>query len=192
MSNEPKRISVSDWKKVEIENIKFILTEAQAYFRFLSEAKIRITTRAFSIITILIPLSCLLIAFIIKSIDNEQFTNKQFVFLGTIILINLLYILYGLGKIIMPKKSMPFGREPFKLFQEERLLGLNYDKELSMKALILNEIEDTQNKIEYNKENNQALQFQLNRSMKLIGYLFIGSTIAIIGFIAHKLILIYW
>jgi len=182
MSNEPKIINVSDWKSIEIENIKFILTEGQSYFKFLSDAKIRITSKAFSIITILIPICSILTAYISKSISNEQFTNKGLVCFVIAILIMLLYILFRLGKIIKPKNSMPFGREPFELFKDERMLGINWDKDLSIKALVIAEIENTQAKIEYNRENNKHIQEELDKSMMLIGYLFVAATVAIIAY----------
>ena len=179
------QIPVSDWEEVKIENAKFVLTEAQTYAKDLSEASGHITARAFSILTIFIPITSALIAFVVgESMKGNP--NYFITFYIIVIVTSLIVIMFFLGKLVLPRLFMPLGRQPAAICSDE-MLGVKLTKELSIIAIVLNEIEDCQQKIEYNEcQNNQRIKM-LERIMKAGGVLF---AIAIITIAVYLLTLV--
>lgn len=177
MTTEKYKIPVSDWKKVGIDNAKFILTEAQTYAKYVSEESGHITARAFSILTVLIPITSALIAFVV---GQTMKGNPNYFITCYIIAIvtGFIVIMFFLGKLVMPRLSMPLGRIPSNICTDE-MLGINHTKELSMIVIVLNEIEDCQQKIEYNEDQNNLRTKKLHMCMKAIGILFAIAIIAI-------------
>lgn len=177
MEKKGFEIPVSDWSLVKIENAKFILNEAQNYVKYLSEVSQRITARAFSALTILVPITSALMAFVIREILEHEKINYV-VYYSLVIVITLIYVMYLLGKIVMPRMYMPVGRSPKELC-DDNMLGVKDESELSFVALVLNEIEACQVKIDYNEEQNMERKGLLDKSLKIIALIFITSTIII-------------
>lgn len=175
MKTEKFEIKVDDWKLVGIENAKFVLNEAQAYVTYLSDVSSRITARAFSIIVLFFPIIGLFIAFIVKQSMNMPNSNQFLTFYTIAITIALIVIMYGLGKIVRPRLFKPIGRAPKEICNNE-LLGVTLEKELSMIAIVFNEIENCQDKIDYNEQQNEERTKNLDFYLKSIGFLFALST----------------
>ncbi|HLP20464.1 MAG TPA: hypothetical protein VK174_09190 [Chitinophagales bacterium] len=178
MESQNFKIPVSDWTEVGIENAKFVLSEAQSYLRYLSDVSGRITARAFSILTVLATITSALIAFVVKQALDSPSTSNFITYYTVAIVIALIMIMFALGKVVMPRLYMPVGRSPVELCNDE-MLGVTLEKNLSLVALIMNEIENNQNKIAFNERQNAERQTLLNYCLKVVGVLFALSTVTI-------------
>jgi hypothetical protein len=67
MTTRPKfKIEVANWQSIKIENARHILLEAKDYLRYLPEAADKVTARAFTILTTLLPITSALLIFIVN------------------------------------------------------------------------------------------------------------------------------
>jgi hypothetical protein len=178
MESQNFKIPVSDWTEVGIDNAKFVLAEAQSYVKYLSDVSGRITARAFSILTVLATITSALIAFVVKQAIDSPTTNTFITYYTVAIVIVLIAIMFALGKVVMPRLFMPVGRSPIEISNDE-LLGVTMEKKLSFVALVMNEIENSQNKIDFNERQNAERQTLLNYCIKAVGVLFALSTVTI-------------
>lgn len=164
MIEKPYYVPVSDYRKAGIENCKFIYQNAFEYVKDTTERSNRITVRAFSIITILIPITSAIIAFLYNQVQTGSI-NKPILFsLTVIVVLCLLVIMLMLGSVIFPRLFMPVGREP-KLVADDEMLGVSLEKEYALIALYINEIENCQAKIEYNLLQNLNRTRLLKKAM---------------------------
>ncbi len=72
MSGKKLFDDIEDWTKIGLENSKFILEEARTYVSYLAEVGDKITSKAFTILTFVIPIESALMAFIV----NEKINKK--------------------------------------------------------------------------------------------------------------------
>lgn len=181
METKSFEMPVSDWTKVKIDNALFILNEAKDYLKNLSDISVRITARAFSILTVLIPITSALIAYLVgqstKGISNIHFI----IYYVSFIIIVLIVIMFFLGILINPRGYMPLGRRPVDLCSDE-MLGVNLTAQLSIIALVLSEIETCQAKIDFNERQNIERTNLLKRCIKSVAILFALSSAALLTY----------
>ena len=185
MTTDKFQIPVSDWTLVGIDNAKFVLLEAQTYAQYLSDVSSRITARAFSILTVLVPITSALIAYVVGQTmkDNPNYFITYYIVL---IVIGLIATMFFLGKTIMPRLFMPLGRKPIEICNDE-MLGVTLSKKLSLISIVLNEIENCQQKIDFNELQNTSRNKMLNSCMKAIGILFAIAIIVIATYLSTAL-----
>lgn len=179
MKTENFKIPVTDWTNVKIENAKFVLAEAKDNLKYLDDQSSRISNRAFSILTVLVPITGALIAFVVGQIMKEAIQSAFIIWYVISIIVCLIAIMFLLGRLVMPRKFMSLGRPPKDICNDD-MLGLSLSKELSMVAIVMNEIENCQQKIEYNEIQNDKRTKLLSRSMKSLILVF---TLAIVTLI---------
>ena len=182
MSYQKFKIEVSDWTKINIDNAKFILDEAKAYVKYVSDVSDKITNRAFSILAILIPVTAALMVFVVNEKVKPVFSDKVIMNLLLLVIVGLIAIMFGLSKIVFPRMFMPLGREPKQICTPE-FLSVNLDVKLAQLSIVLKEIENCQTKVDYNEGQNGRRTKQLEYAMLSIGFLFVIATSIIIGYL---------
>ena len=182
MSDQKFKIEVSDWTKISIDNAKFILEEAKSYVKYLSDASDKITNRAFAILAILIPITSAMLVFVVNEKVKPILSDNVIPYLLLSVIIGLIAIMFCLSKIVFPRMFMPLGREPKQIATDE-FLAVNFDVELAKHSIVLNEIENCQSKVDYNKTQNSQRMKQLEYAMLSLGILFVLATSIIIGYL---------
>ncbi len=182
MSPQKFKIEVSDWTKINVDNAKFILEEAKTYVKYLSDTSDKITNRAFAILAILIPLTSALIVFSVNERFKPVIGEKVIFYLMFFVIIGLIAVMFGLSTIVFPRMFMPLGREPKQICTAE-FLSVNFDIDLAKLSMILNEIENCQSKVDYNKSQNSRRTKQLKIAMLSLGLIFVIATSIIICYL---------
>jgi hypothetical protein len=182
MTPQKFKIEVSDWTKINIESAKFILEEAKTYVKYLSDTSDKITNRAFAILAILIPITSALIVFSVNERFKPLIGDKVISYLMLFVIIGLIATMFGLSSIIFPRMFMPLGREPKQICTPE-FLSVNFDIELAKLSMVLNEIENCQAKVDYNKSQNSNRTKQLKHAMLSLGLIFVIATSTLIGYL---------
>ena len=186
MATENFKIPVTNWTQVKIDNAKFILAEAKENLKFLDDQSSRISNRAFSILTILGPISGALIAFVVGQMMKEPLQTTFFTWYAITIIFCLIAIMLILGRLVMPRKFMSLGRPPKDICNDD-MLGISLDKELSLIAIVMNEIENCQQKIEYNEIQNDERTILLRQSMKSLVLIFMLAIATLIFYFVFTL-----
>lgn len=156
-----------DWKKVDKESVEFMLRQAHEYERCLSERSDKITSRAFSIVSILATVATALIAVFAKVVVNNEIDFLTLYLLTVIVVVLTLIFLFG--TLVFPRGFMMLGRNPKKMFKPE-LLGVGKQKKHSYIALLLAELEVAQQKIDFNSDQNRLRTKRLKHLMLITGY----------------------
>ncbi len=166
--NNQWRIEIEDWRSISVSAAKTIFEEAKEHFDFTHEIAEKITSRAFSLLILLVPIFSLYIGLFIR-IDKATTPEAiLYVLVALVFVVCLMMLLY----IIFPHLYMFPGREPKELFE-----GNFFDLELEDQelAIVLNEIEACQFKIDVNsKSNSRRLQL-----LKWVIYVLVAALIAI-------------
>ena len=179
-----RKLEVSEWEKIDLENAKFILNQGTEYVKYLNEINEKTTGRVFTLLSILLPIESALIVFLIN--EKLKDTIDDYVVAGLILfeIFAIILVMFVLGSIALPRLYKPVGREPYEIWQNELLLGIDYDKALAQLSIVLNEIENCQSKIQYNQQKNNLRIQKLKISMLAIG---ISLMIAVITLSLHFL-----
>ena len=148
------KIQVNDWEKINKESAMFIINEADKFLKYTIEVSDKITTRAFSFLLITLTILIGIIGFTFQSYKECSALSPNlicnFLFAIMLIIVSVFLIL-----IVSPRFFMMTGRSPKEIAINEFLCNDSLTPELSYLALILNEIENYQAKIEYNIDQNQ-------------------------------------
>lgn len=171
-------LPTTNWENIPLENALFILNEGKDIINGLAERSNRITERAFSIINLLIPIILALIGISFNASIKSSLPGV--IFLGLITAIcSLILVVVKLGNIITPRLYHMSGREP-KEISTNKLLGLSENPQNSYLALILIEIEHTQEKIEYNKNVNVSRSKTLKECIRIVAATLSAATILLL------------
>jgi len=170
------KIEIENWDKLGIENVNFVLKLSQVKEDYLLNVSDKITARAFSMVKILLPTVIILISLLIAEINKGVFDLELIIFLVVNILTGM-YLTYHFYKLTFPRVYYGQGREPNEIFENEKLIIKGND---SMLALTLCEIENSQNKVNKNKEQNIDRSNKLKRLMLLVFLLALISTVIFI------------
>lgn len=179
METKTFTIAVSDWHKVSTNCAQLIFSEAKSYLEYLNMVCDKITARAFSIFTLLMPITSALIVFLVNQIMRSA-GKFQFLTLFTVAIISaLIVIMFQLGILIRGRGFMSLGHAPKDLCTD-KFLGVTMQEDDSLKALLLGAIESYQKKISFNETQNSARIQSLNFCIKEIGLLLVSSALAAI------------
>ncbi len=144
---------IEDWSLINIDNARFILKEASVRVNYLLEIGSKISDRVFTILSLLFPIEAALVAFVVIEKMKGQLSDRIITNLLFFVLVSLVIVMIFLGKIVLPRLSIPAGREPKEICLQKELLIDDESKTANL-AIILNEIENCQNKIDfYNSQN---------------------------------------
>lgn len=172
---EKFKIVSPDWTKIDVANAKFILQEAKDYLKCQEDNSQRITNRAFTILSILIPILTALLVFIVQQKIHPSFNFGFVVFLCCSV-IALMMVMFLLAKIVFPGYFFTVGRPPRDLCIPE-FLGFGIETELAHLALILNEIEANQYKIDCNGAQIIQRTNRLKFAMIVLGLIVIDTLV---------------
>lgn len=174
-----RRLEVSDWQKIDLENAKFILNQGTEYVKYLSEVNEKTTTRVFTLLSILLPIESALIAFLISATLKDSIDDYVLSDLILFEIFAIIVVMFVLGSIALPRLYKPVGREPYEIWQNEQLLGIDYDKAKAQLSIILNELDNCQSKIQYNQQKNHGRIQKLKICMLAIGVLLMVAVITL-------------
>ena len=166
-------IDITEWKTVNIESAKYILHESNTYLKYQVDSTDKITNRAFSILTLLIPITSVIVAFFINEKYKPVYCDRSLNILLLIVLVALISIMFFLGKLVFPRLFMPLGREPRVIAIQDFLINAD-----SYLALVLAEIETAQERMDYNEIEIAARVKTLKNSMISLWAIFIFAVLA--------------
>ena len=157
------------WKSISISSAKFILDEGKDYLDYTVKESERLTNRAFSLI--------ILLNTVLVTIVGYSFTiSASIVTLTPIIIMNISFsviiviLIILLATVILPRKIMQRGRPPSELIQEYLLLDPS-DNDENYLMYIINEIQNTDDNINYNLSTNKSRRCRVKVSIFTVLFL---------------------
>ena len=143
---------IQDWTKLTKDTVNFCLSQAELSLKSSIETSDRITTRAFSILTIVIPIVSLSIGYLFKQIIDHT-TDKYILIAAIFGLFSCFLSLLFLIRIIFPRDWMSLGGQPKDIFTSN-MLDNEFSPELKYVAIVMGEIQAVQYKINFNQSSN--------------------------------------
>ena len=144
---KPKK---EDLDKLNRDSLIHILNEAKDFLGYTIEESNKITQRALSFFSIFLSLVSVASGYAFVNIEKKDL--KLYMVFGLVLI--LFGFMFYLFRIIFPREIYTRGREPNKMFIEERLFTPDVSIEHNFTIIIINEISSVQNKIQKNKERN--------------------------------------
>lgn len=145
-------IQVDDYDQLNVEVLSKINAEAEKYFDSLVKDICAIRLKAYTTLSIFIPLESIVLGFLINKIGinltDIQTLDTPLVILVFTLLIILTFCIFTLILIIFPKKMMVPGEQAYAI-DFNQITALK--KAAQLKAYIFNSIENNQNKINFNE-----------------------------------------
>lgn len=143
---------------------KFILEHAEKQLKDSIDTSQIIVSRSTTLLSIISGIQIALISFVLKNVEECNFSSITK--LGIITLIWFLYLSFKLASNLQGKNYHILGKEPKDMmnndFFEEDNHTINNNR---LKSFYLAEIEDYQNKIEYNKNLNILRWYTFNNCL---------------------------
>ncbi|MDG5490587.1 hypothetical protein [Psychroserpens sp. SPM9] len=164
------KIPKTKWKSFPIDSAKFILEEGKDYLDYTLKESDKITNRAYSLI--------ILLSTILAAIVGYTFTKITTDSISSVIVMNLYFsfaisgFILFLATLVFPRSIMQKGRIPSKLAQEKFLTNSKLTSEEIYLSYVIREIENTQDKINYNLNKNRQRRIKLEVSLYFITVLF--------------------
>ena len=167
---KPFKIPKSSWKTISIDSINFVLSEAKDYLDYTIKESDKITSRAYSIVLLLFAILSGTIGYTFNKVSHSDFS--KIILLNFCLSFVMIFLLFHLGRLVFPRKLMVKGRLPRKIALKEFLLTPELSKEENYLSFIIQEVENTQVKIDYNLTCNKKRQQRLKNIMIAIAILF--------------------
>ena len=146
---------IADIRKLTDSSGKYILEQAEKRLRHLLELSERTTNRAIAILSGLIPVNIYLITLIFNNYYSK--TGSLSLPLITLCWISLAVIFVSIilsSYVAFPRDMHQVGSEPKNIFTDELMKSDFYVNELQCLTIIVGEIEDLQNRIDFMQEQN--------------------------------------
>ncbi|MCD8445692.1 hypothetical protein [Tenacibaculum finnmarkense] len=149
------QINVKDWRKIPMQNLQFILSQAESKLIYTINNSDKITQRFYSILILLIGLFTAGIGYFSNLYSKCVIYNFKY-FVNIIFLIILFIEILLFIKHINPRLFNSQGRYPNE-FSNNNFLEPNNEitEEEQYKALIIGEINNLESKLEFNKIQNK-------------------------------------
>lgn len=163
------KLPKKNWKLFPKDSMTFILNESKEYLGYTLNESDKITNRAFSLVLVLTTILISILGFtfsrmISNEIDKTVYLN---IYLSIIITGFIVY----LSTLIFPKQMMQKGRKPNQLAKESLLINEKLTHEEIYLSFIIREVEDIQDKIDFNLAKNEKRRNKLELAMYLIAVL---------------------
>ena len=163
------KIQKKDWKNFPKEALEFILEEGKEYLDYTLKESEKITNRAYSLVLVLTTILISIIGFTFSkmmgnNIDKFVYGNLYLTF------IIMVFVLY-LSSLIFPRSMMQKGRIPKQVVIEDLLASNKLSKDEIYLSYIIREIEDVQDRIDFNLSKNKKRRDKLEIAMYLIAIL---------------------
>lgn len=167
------RIEIENWKSVDIAAANTIFTEANKYLMATHEVAEKITNRAFNIFVILVPVFSLTFGYLFYLKQSNGYVNLIYA-VGLLVVVGCSYFLF---QVIFPFSFHSPGRKPKELFLSQ-FFSLNANEQNL--AIVLNEIETCQLKIEHNENINSKRLRTLRNVLVALGSTALVTVVATI------------
>jgi hypothetical protein len=163
------KIPKTDWKSIPVDSAKFILEEGKNYHEYTLNESEKITNRAYALVLLLSVILSAIVGYTFTKLTGADFTvilsmNLYFSFV-------ISFFIIVLATLIFPRSLMQKGRIPSKLAQESLLLNKKLNKDEIYLAYIIREIENTQDKIDFNLAINKKRRLRLEVILYIISAL---------------------
>jgi hypothetical protein len=160
------------------ETLEFILNEGKDYLDYTLNESDKITNRAFSFILLLFAILSGVVAYTFNKIILVEY--KNIICLNFCLIFTLVILLFHLGCLIFIRPIMAKGRLPKTIALSKYLIIPKVSKEQNYVVFIIQEIENVQQKIDFNLTKNKKRQDKL--SFVLITIAIISVLYLIFGF----------
>jgi hypothetical protein len=141
---------IQDWTKITKDMVNFYLNQAEAELKSTLDLHDKITTRAFALLTILIPITTLTIGYIIRQIAEKN-ADKYLLAVAVVCLYATISCLYLLIRLVFPRQWLSSGRPPKDIFTSQMIdTPHEYTDEQRYVGIVMREIENIQYKITFN------------------------------------------
>lgn len=182
-------LNLEYWNETNPETLKYVLQEAQLNLDHTLAENDKLTARAFTLVSIIIPVLSLAIGYMVKDMANTlEERHALLEFLSLIAMSVLSYVLFLLIKIIVPRNIMYSGREPKELVTVDNLQSNELSHSDLYISMLISEVEWFQARIEHNDYQNELRIEKLNTAINaisitiacLIAAIFLTSLITIL------------
>ncbi|AXG68123.1 hypothetical protein KORDIASMS9_00313 [Kordia sp. SMS9] len=160
------KIPKENWKSISIDSALFILNESKDYIDYTLKESESITSRSYSLVLVLVTLLSAIIGYTYSKVVEGELSNIiyiNFFFIFTIVML----VIY-LSIIIFPKKMIVKGRMPKELALKNVLITPKLTDKQNYLAFIIQEIENSQHKIDFNLRKNALRRSKLKMTMYTI------------------------
>lgn len=147
------------WKSYSVDSINFILSESKDYLDYTIKESDKITNRAYSIVLLLSAILTGLVGYTFSEVLNRNLSKIFFLNFYLSLVITVFLII--LGRIIFPRNIMSKGRIPKDLFKEDFLVNPKLTERENYLSFLIQEIKNTQQKIDFNLNINEKRRNQL-------------------------------
>ncbi|WP_046756195.1 hypothetical protein [Kordia jejudonensis] len=147
-------IPKENWKSISIDSALFILNESKDYIDYTLKESEHITSRSFSLVLILISLLSAIVGYTYGKIVDSELANL--IIVNCVFIITIVFLLIRLFMIVFPKKMIVKGRIPKELAQKHILITPKLTAQENYLMLIIQEIENSQHKINFNLKQNKS------------------------------------
>lgn len=178
---------LKDWKEVDTKSLEFILDQASQYAAHTREVSKRITERAYSLILFIFPLTSVCVLALTLP-DSRAKITIGLVFMSYAIATNLCVCLLFLFQLIFPRFSMSPGRKPRDLANKSTLEIEGYSHELTHKLLILTQITNLEEAINFNETHNNKRLKKIRIVMTILTFMLITIIISLPFFLNYNLV----
>ena len=173
------KIDKSRWKSINIESAKFIYSESKEYLNYTIEESAKITNRAYSLVLLLSSILSAIVAFTFSKLLDGQI--NLLVYLTLFLSVIITGLLIALVWLVFPRKIMANGRIPKELTKPEFITPPRLKEDETLLAFYIQEIENLQDKIDFNLTLNKKRGTILKTVMYSISILlFICPMLAIL------------
>lgn len=178
------RTDIQNWTRINKDLINFYLNQAEAELKASLDVHDKVTQRAFTILTILIPVLSISFGYLIRQM-SEHNADKFLLVIAILVLIAASVALFFLIQLIFPRQWMILGRQP-----KEILISAAVDSndELTPEQLyvgiVMGELENIQYKIDY----NWAYNIQRLKILKTVIWIISSSVFVVITLIIRQLL----
>lgn len=177
---------LTDWKKLNLDSLQFILDQAHRHLAFNTDIAAKITDRAFSLILFLFPmLSACIVALVLPS-TRHGLGSVLSIFMG-LLGMGLSYCTFSLLTLIFPRLSLPPGRQPSKLTESRFLENPVWDAPVTHKFLILDALTNIEAAIVFHQAQNSTRLARLRLVMRVMSGLLAFTAVGITTYIIWSL-----
>lgn len=153
------RYSDKNWKEINNDTLEFLLSQSESKLVRTIDISNQITSKGYQLISLSVALISIAIGYVIKTNPNWNNIDDQFLYFSIITILCLSISIIYLFKIIFPRKIILPGSEPKHLLLPKQISKYKSEK-LQVKYFKLNELENNQFRIEYNRGiNNKRIEY---------------------------------
>lgn len=169
MEEEAKWPNKKNYDKLDLEQAKFIFDQAEKYLKEVADSSQIIVNRTITLATITVGLMIALLGYSFNRVKSVECLYEAEFLAGMLATTHLFFLCRKIIENIQAKEYGVPGAEPQKLFVDEFFKD-EVEKEKRIIHFYVNEIENTQEKINMNKKTNNERWALFHRSLHNLLY----------------------